>query len=206
MGRNQTFDTADAVRAARAVFWAQGYEATALPDLERATGLSRSSIYHAFASKRGLFDAAVDSYLDEVIRPRLRPLTGDDVAPGALDDYLTGLRDALLRGDTLPATSGCLLVNSANAPIGHDEGVAAVVEAYAAELRQAMTAGVRARLPHLPAEAQRTLSDVCVGLVISAFALVRVDREEAARTLGTALAVLASAVAHAGAGDGGSPA
>ncbi len=199
MGRHQTFDTAEAVRAARAVFWERGYEATALPDLERATGLSRSSIYHAFASKRGLFDAAVDSYLDEVVRPRLRPLAGDDVAPGALDDYLTGLRDALLRGDTLPATSGCLLVNAANAPIGHEDGVAAVVEAYAAELRAAMTARGR---PHLPAEAQRTLSDVCVGLVISAFALVRVHREEAARTLDTARAVLASAVARAGAGGG----
>lgn len=195
MGRNQTFDTAAAVRAARAVFWARGYEATALPDLERATGLSRSSIYHAFASKRGLFDAAVDSYLDEVVRPRLRPLAGDDVTPDALDHYLTGLRDALLRGDTLPATSGCLLVNSANAPIGQDDGVAAVVEAYAAELRTAMAAGVRARLPHLADDATQTLSDVCAGLVISAFALVRVDREEAARSLDTARAVLAGAVA-----------
>ncbi|MDD0859753.1 TetR/AcrR family transcriptional regulator [Arthrobacter alpinus] len=45
-----------------------------LPDLERATGLSRSSIYHAFGSKRGLFDAAVASYLSEIIRPRLQPL------------------------------------------------------------------------------------------------------------------------------------
>ncbi|WP_217617125.1 TetR/AcrR family transcriptional regulator [Cellulomonas sp. GbtcB1] len=202
MGRNQAFDTAEAVRAARAVFWERGYEATALPDLERATRLSRSSIYHAFTSKRGLFDAAVDSYLDEVIRPRLRPLVGDDVAPDALDDYLRGLRDALLRGGTLPATSGCLLVNSANAPIGHEDGVAAVVAAYATELRTAMAAGVRARLPHLPADARRTLSDVCVGLVISAFALVRVDAEEAARTLDTARAVLASAVAFADGGGG----
>jgi len=200
MGRHQTFDTAEAVRAARAVFWERGYEATALPDLERATGLSRSSIYHAFTSKRGLFDAAVDSYLDEVVRPRLRPLTGEDVAPEALDDYLVGLRDALLRGDTLPATSGCLLVNSANAPIGDDDSVAAVVEAYAAELRTAMTAGVRARLPHLTDDAQRTLSDVCVGLVISAFALVRVNREEAARTLDTARAVLESRGADASGG------
>jgi len=40
----------------------------------------------------------------------------------------------------------------------------------------------------------------CVGLVISAFALVRVNAEEAARTLDTARAVLA------GAGTGSSPA
>lgn len=38
MSRTQTFDTAEAVRAARAVFWEQGFEGAALPELERATG------------------------------------------------------------------------------------------------------------------------------------------------------------------------
>ena len=60
MGRPQTFETDEVVRAARGVFWRDGYESASLPDLEQATGLSRSSIYHAFGSKRGLFDAAVD--------------------------------------------------------------------------------------------------------------------------------------------------
>ena len=69
------------MRAARTVFWEHGFEAASLPALERATGLNRSSIYHGFGSKRGLFDAAVASYLDEVVRPRLRPLVQDDVAP-----------------------------------------------------------------------------------------------------------------------------
>lgn len=191
MGRVQTFDTAEAVRAARAVFWERGYESTSLPDLEQATGLSRSSIYHAFTSKRGLFDAAVTSYLDEVVRPRLRPLTADEVDPGALDHYLLGLRDALLRAGTLPATSGCLLVNAAGAPIGHEDAVADVVEGYAAELRAAMAAGVDAHRPDLPADDRRTLADACAGLVISAFTLVRVDPAEAARALDTARALLA---------------
>lgn len=192
MGRVQTFDTAEAVRAARAVFWERGYESTSLPDLEQATGLSRSSIYHAFSSKRGLFDAAVTSYLDEVVRPRLRPLTVDEVDPDALDQYLLGLRDALLHAGTLPATSGCLLVNAAGAPIGHEDGVARIVEAYAAELRAAMLAGVRAHHPHVPADDQSTLADACAGLVISAFTLVRVNPVEAARALDTARAVLAT--------------
>ena len=97
MGRPQTFETVEVVRAARAVFWHDGYESASLPDLEQATGLSRSSIYHAFGSKRGLFDAVVASYLDEVIRPRLRPLTVVQVEPGALAAYLVGLRAALAR-------------------------------------------------------------------------------------------------------------
>lgn len=104
MGRTQAFDTTEVIRAARDVFWEQGFEGAPLPELERATGLSRSSIYHAFGSKRGLFDAAVESYLDEVIRPRLAPLKAADVAAGALETYLTGLRAALLNAGSLPAT------------------------------------------------------------------------------------------------------
>ncbi|GAB3998060.1 hypothetical protein GCM10029992_22820 [Glycomyces albus] len=52
MGRVQTFDTAEVVRAARTVFWQHGYEDASIPALEAATGLRRSSIYHAFGSKR----------------------------------------------------------------------------------------------------------------------------------------------------------
>ncbi|MCU1404441.1 MAG: TetR family transcriptional regulator, partial [Glaciihabitans sp.] len=84
MGRVQTFVAADVVRAARTVFWEHGYEGASLPDLETATGLSRSSIYNTFASKRGLFDAAVQSYLDEIIHPRLRPLQAETVGADAV--------------------------------------------------------------------------------------------------------------------------
>lgn len=193
MGRTQTFDTDEVVRAARAVFWARGYEEAALPELERATGLSRSSIYHAFGSKRGLFGAAVDSYLDEVIRPRLAPLTSPTVPPEALAHYLDGLRAALLRAGTLPATSGCLLVNSAGAPIGHDDEVARAISGYRAELRAAIGNGVRAALPDRVPAAQDTLADACTGLVVAAFALVRVAPAEAVRALDTAGALLAAA-------------
>ncbi|MBP3977441.1 TetR/AcrR family transcriptional regulator [Microbacterium sp. BLY] len=190
MGRTQTFDTAEAVRAARSVFWEQGFEGAPLPELERATGLSRSSIYHAFGSKRGLFDAAVESYLDEVIRPRLAPLTRESVEPGALEAYLTGLRAALLTTGSLPATSGCLLVNTAAAPIGTDDAVARVVASYRAELRAAFARGVAAARPDLAPTEAATLADACTGLVVSAFALVRVAPDAAASAIDAALALL----------------
>ncbi|WP_022909517.1 TetR/AcrR family transcriptional regulator [Aestuariimicrobium kwangyangense] len=196
MGRRQTFDTAEAIRAARGVFWQHGYEGASLPDLERATGLSRSSIYHAFGSKRGLFDAAVESYLDEVVRPRLQPLTGAAVAPEALDEYLVGLRAALLRAGTLPATSGCLLVNTASAPIAHDDAVSQTISAYTAELRSALTAGIRARFPHLSPSAQASLADACTSHVITAFALVRINPEYAAGALDSARGLIAAQAAE----------
>jgi len=191
MGRAQGFETEQAVRAAREVFWRDGYAEASVPALERATGLNRSSIYHAFGSKRGLFDAAVQSYLDEVVRPRLRPLVADDVPPGALVGYLTGLRAALARADEVQGTSGCLLVNTSNSPIAADDAVRRTVADYRAELRGALRRGVVAlRADATPAEADR-LADVCTALVISAFTLVRVDPPSALHCLDTAVEVLA---------------
>jgi TetR/AcrR family transcriptional regulator, transcriptional repressor for nem operon len=192
MGRTQTFDTAEAVRAARSVFWEHGYEGAALPELEQATGLSRSSIYHAFGSKRGLFDAAVESYLDEVIRPRLAPLTGATVAPDALERYLRGLREALLREGTLAASNGCLLLNAAATPIAQDTSVAQIIAGYWAEMHDALHAGVCARVPELGSVEQSLLAEACTGLVVSAFTLVRVAPQEAARCLDVAWALVVS--------------
>ncbi|MCK9796136.1 TetR/AcrR family transcriptional regulator [Isoptericola sp. 4D.3] len=190
MGRSQAFETDHVVRAAREVFWSSGYESASIPALEAATGLNRSSIYHAFGSKRGLFDAAVQSYLDEVVRPRLRPLVTDDVAPDALVGYLGGLRAALGRAHEIQGTSGCLLVNTSGAPIARDDAVRRTVSDYRAELRDALRRGVVAALPDADgAEADR-LADVCTALVISAFTLVRVDPPSALHCLDTAAALL----------------
>jgi AcrR family transcriptional regulator len=191
MGRRRAFDTEEAIRAARRVFWSQGFETASLPALEEATGLSASSIYNAFGSKRGLFDAAVASYLDEIARPRLRPLTGAHVEPGALVGYLTGLRAALTSSDALPGRAGCLLINSAGAPIGDDEAIADTVAAYCRELRAALGNGVRARLPDGETAACETLADACAGLVVAAFAVVRVDPRQAARFLDAACSLVA---------------
>ncbi|MBL3699913.1 TetR/AcrR family transcriptional regulator [Leucobacter luti] len=199
MGRVRSFDTDDAVRRARSVFWSVGYAQASLPELEAATGLQRSSIYHAFGSKRGLFDAAVASYLAEVVRPRLAPLSGADVAPHALTDYLTGLVRAL-RAPGSPAADGCLLVAAAGAPIGQEPEVREAIRAYRSELLAAFTAGAAARFPRLAAAERDRLAETCAGLVIAAFALARIDPVAAAATLEPALGAIA-ALDRAEAGD-----
>jgi len=190
MGRTQGFDTDAVVRAARTVFWQLGYESASLPDLERATGLSRSSIYHSFGSKRGLFDSAVRSYLDEIIRPRLRPLVGDAVAPDTIVEYFTGLRAALaLRGST-PAECGCLLINTAGAPIANDPDVGRVISGYRHELNHALAAGVSARFPDHPLADNERLATVLTSLVVTAMTLVRIDTDQSLATIDAALHLL----------------
>lgn len=190
MARTQSFDQHTVIRAARTLFWRSGYETASIPDLEEATGLSRSSIYNSFGSKRGLFDAAVQNYLDEVIRPRLKPLTATQVEADAITTYLTGLRDAFSAHNSMPAHNGCLLINTAGAPIAHDRHVAHIIADYRTELHDALARGVTTNRPHHSPADNDQLTDTLTGLVISAFALTRIDPDSAMRTLITALDLL----------------
>jgi AcrR family transcriptional regulator len=190
VGRSRSFDTAEVVRRARAVFWRTGYEAASLPEIEAATGLQRSSIYHAFGNKRGLFDAAVDSYLDEVVRPRLAPLTAGTVSPRALAGYIEDMIRVVRRPESPLAGSGCLLIGAASSPIGRDEGVRTIIAAYRAELRGAFRAGVDARFPDLADRERARLAETCTALVVAALATVRADRASAEETLRTALGLV----------------
>jgi len=185
MGRSQEFDTTAVVAAALDVFWAHGYEGASLGDLESATGLSRSSLYNSFTNKRGLFDAAVQMYLEHVIRPRLRGLTTNPGAD-AVDDYLYSLEHAI---GTMTADSprrGCLLLNTAAGLGAHDDAVAAVIRAYRQELAVAIRSGLQATFP---TETDATLSDrtrILLSCTVSALVLARVDTEEAIATLESA--------------------
>jgi len=62
MARPREFDEQDVLQRALAQFWARGYEATSVDELCQATGLSRSSLYHGFGSKRALLEATLDLY------------------------------------------------------------------------------------------------------------------------------------------------
>jgi len=184
VGRPQLFDTAAVVRAARDVFWDKGFDGASLGDLERATGLARSSLYHAFGSKDGLFRAAAEDYLETVVRPRLRPLTGDAVGPDALPDYLTGLA-AALRGRPADAPRGCLLLHAALGRPGDDAVLRRVVADYRAELTAAFARGLAARYPGGVPDADDG-ARALTSLVASALLAARLDTGDAVAVLDAA--------------------
>ncbi|GAB3998057.1 hypothetical protein GCM10029992_22810 [Glycomyces albus] len=64
---------------------------------------------------------------------------------------------------------------------------------YRAELHRAITAGLRAHLPDLPTDRRDRLADTCTGLVVSAFALTRVDNPSALNSLDAALDLITAA-------------
>ena len=119
-GRPRSFDEDAAVERAMAVFWSRGYHATALPDLLRATKLSRGSLYAAFGDKHSLFLRALDRYIaDAVARlnieldPRKDPVDG-------LRSYLAGYVDRT-RGSH--GRRGCLVIATAMELAGRDSDV-----------------------------------------------------------------------------------
>lgn len=190
MGRNQSFESSVVVKAARDLFWDKGYDAVSVSYLEEATGLNRSSLYHAFGSKRGVFDAAVTDYLDTVIRPRLRVLTVGTVGHTGLIAYFDELRAAVSAVPDDSPRRGCLLVNCAAGLAGHDEAARSVVDAYLAELITALQHALRNARDDDPDPAEvDEHARILASLSTTAMLLARVNR-------GESVALLTSACQH----------
>ena len=62
MGRPKMFRREDVLEKAIPVFWAHGFAATRLQDLEEATGVNKSGLYSEFADKEDLFLASLQHY------------------------------------------------------------------------------------------------------------------------------------------------
>ncbi|RVW00531.1 TetR/AcrR family transcriptional regulator [Rhodococcus spongiicola] len=190
MPRTQDFDTAEVIGKIRNLFWDKGFEATSIPDIERVTGLNRSSLYNAFTNKRGLFDAAVEDYLDRVVRPRLRILTDEPSHPDDAVRYYRSLADALTEPHDDCPGRGCLVLNSATGFAAHDDTQRAVVDAYRHELSTALTHALRAVDQDMPAAVLEHRARLLTSLSVSALVLSRVNRDEAVAVVNTAIAQL----------------
>ncbi len=62
MGRPKNFEPDVVIAQAMETFWTNGYAGTSPAELAEATGVAKGSLYHAFGSKRDLFDKALALY------------------------------------------------------------------------------------------------------------------------------------------------
>lgn len=122
-GRPRSFDEHEVLEQATQVFWAQGYEATSVAELERATGLGRQSLYNAFGGKRELYCACIGHY------ERTRA-AGFSACLAQADDPL-GAVENLVRSWAPSARAsgcrGCLLLNTVSEFGGRDPELLAAV-------------------------------------------------------------------------------
>ena len=62
MARPREFDEEKALDQAMRLFWTQGYQGTSLHDLLQTMGISKSSFYETFRSKRDLFMRSLEHF------------------------------------------------------------------------------------------------------------------------------------------------
>ncbi|RZU53842.1 TetR family transcriptional regulator [Krasilnikovia cinnamomea] len=173
MARTRSFSAADAVRAARDQFWEHGYEATSMADLERVTGLNRSSLYPAFGTKRQLFALALESYLAEVAGPRLAALETPGAGIEQVVGYLDSLAAAMAETPDPLARRGCLVVNTITERAAHDPDALAVADAYRGRLLRAFAGA-------LAPETATHRAELLTGSVIAVLVTARLDPAAAA--------------------------
>ncbi|QFI77066.1 TetR/AcrR family transcriptional regulator [Bradyrhizobium betae] len=148
-GRPRSFDLDVAVERAMDVFWSRGYHATALPDLLRATRLSRGSLYAAFGDKHSLFLRALDRYIADALTRIDTELAPDRWPVDGLRAFLAGYVD---RTSGANGRRGCLLVATAMELAGQDAEVGRRIASFfkaletrlAAALSRAKAAGLLA--------------------------------------------------------------
>ena len=134
MARPREFDTDQTIQQIATKFWADGYEATGITDLEETTGLARASLYAAFGPKQAMLHQSIDWYLDNRIEP-MAMAVDDSGLEGAAGWFRTFAR--VRRAKPEEAQMGCLMVNSVVELGGEDAGVVDRAERYRTRVHDA---------------------------------------------------------------------
>src|SRR5215469_8571574 len=105
-GRTRQFDVDEALDRALEVFWARGYEGATLPELTRAMGINRPSLYAAFGNKEQLFRKALDRYQtgpQSFLAEALQQPTARAAVEAVFDGFVGMQRDRV-------ESRGCMIV------------------------------------------------------------------------------------------------
>jgi AcrR family transcriptional regulator len=108
-GRTRQFNVEEALAKALEVFWARGYEGASLPELTRAMGINRPSLYAAFGNKEQLFRRALEHYQigpQSFLAEALQQPTARAVVEAIFAGFLRMQREP-------DRPRGCLIVNGA---------------------------------------------------------------------------------------------
>ena len=183
-GRPLSFDRTDVARRAVDVFWREGYEGASLPEIERVTGIARSSLYNTFGDKRGLFRVALERYACDIGDATIGPL---ETGTGGLVDVDRLLARIAAHTASKASPPGCLMVSTAHLAEADDES-RAIADRYLGRLETALRAALT-RASHL-GELDATTVDRRAALLRSVVSTVsltaRFDRREARRLLDAA--------------------
>ncbi|MEM8838244.1 MAG: TetR/AcrR family transcriptional regulator [Pseudomonadota bacterium] len=178
MARPRSFNDDDIRAKLLLSFWETGFEGTALPDLEAATGMSRKSLYNAFGDKRDMFMRALVDFRGTVLDHTLTPLQSDNASIEAIGAVLSGLVDFAV---TEKGRAGCMICNTSREAIRHDPAVKSEIDTYFQEIEERFLIVVREGQAkgEIKDEPPEELAALCLGAVVSISVLCKAGQPEA---------------------------
>lgn len=122
MSRKQAFEKDEVLESAMILFWTQGCQATTPMQLIKEMGLSKSSLYNTFQSKKKLYIECLQAFIDQRVSIYKNIFEGNDF-PIAIEMMFKRHLDALV----IKNRRGCFIVNSAIELSPHDPEVEGLV-------------------------------------------------------------------------------
>jgi AcrR family transcriptional regulator len=181
MARPKGYDRDTVLLAARDLFWEQGYHATSIAELEQSTGLNRSSIYQEFGSKHGLFEAALECYIDRVVAMLFADMRGEDARLETVVALFERL-GRLFRCDQAISARGCLMVNSTAELAARDGRVRPMAASHRDRLRADLASALKraAAAGEVDEASVAARGHLLASTLMGIWLTVRIDRMDAA--------------------------
>ncbi len=141
-------------------FWVNGFHASSMDDLVKATGVSRHGIYAAFGGKKDLFLACFEQYQKTVVTPAFEDVEAEAANLSSVSDYFER-QISLGEAAGLPGP-GCFVANSATEVAPSEPDVLAQVEHHNNRLRTGFLNALQGSAPELDQVTADKLADVMV--------------------------------------------
>ena len=132
-GPDKQFDPDEALERAMQLFWAKGYAATGLAELQARMGIGRKSLYDTFGNKRQLFIKALEHYADR----ELRQLLGELDKQGSPLGNVRRLMRRLQETHAKPESTGCMLGVSMGQCSTDDAEMAGILRRHVKSIEEA---------------------------------------------------------------------
>ena len=137
MPRPRSKSREELIARAMPLFWRQGYHATSMDALVKATGVARGGIYADFEGKDGLFRACLEAYRKMVAGPAIELLQAEGAGVEAIKAYFDFFI-AKHERNGMPGP-GCFVANAMTEMAPHDPEIAEIVSAHNKALQKAFT-------------------------------------------------------------------
>ena len=171
ISRRPAFDRDQGVRVAQAMFHARGYDAVGVAELTTALDIKPPSLYAAYGSKLGLFERALQSYVETDFLPVSEILATDDEPARALTNLFVAAARHYTRN---PERRGCMITEAMRAD---DADAAAAATALGESGSQIIRDYIAAHAP--PEAVDRILDYVLINLRgLSSFACLGYTAEK----------------------------